>query len=155
MAAKDPLYHAILYEITELDRFKLKGSSRPVPPTSVKSALTSTEVRQTHLKPDHLAQDSNGSLDLSIHNPEKKRKNHKTGQGDLRSSARDAVIWLLEVLRADEQRQAKEEKQKPACSRGQCLRSIRFQKRDEKMGIGILSSVGDCLSHDYLLEPGQ
>lgn len=84
----------------------------------------------------------NGSLDLSIHCPGKKKKSN-AGQGDLKSSAREAVAWLFEVLRAEEQRQVKAEKKKSS-SKAEFLRSIRFQKRDEKMGIGILKLVRSC-----------
>lgn len=110
----------------------MRGPSRPVQNVGLSNGKAS-QVSKGH----------NGSLDLSIHCPGKKKKSN-AGQGDLKSSAREAVAWLFEVLRAEEERQVKAEKKKKSSSKAEFLRSIRFQKRDEKMGIGILNLVSPC-----------
>jgi hypothetical protein len=90
---------------------------------------------------------SNDSLDLSMHRPGNLSRN-RNGPNDLQSSASEAVAWLFEVLRAEEQRQVKVDKKKSGSpSIPQIWRSIRFQKRDEKMGVGILNLVGSIRSY--------
>ena len=134
----DRLWTCFRVTCIELDRFKMKGPAWSSPPAATSMYTPS----QGQASGPMLSLISNDSLDLSMHRPGNFSRN-RNGPNDLQSSAREAVAWLFEVLRAEEQRQVKVDKKKSGSpSIPQIWRSIRFQKRDEKMGVGILNLVG-------------
>jgi len=91
--------------------------------------------------PPSASDDLKDSLALSMHNPSRKGSDH---QADLNDCARDAITWLFETLK-NEDAPKKKKKGKPDKALGSPIRrTIRFQKRDEKMGAGILELVSSA-----------
>jgi hypothetical protein len=119
---------------------KLKGKSRSPPSSS---------------------SDTKDSLALSIHNPSRKGSHQ---QADLNQSAREAINWLFETLKKEDAPKKKKKGKLEKALDSPIIRTIRFQKRDEKMGAGILELVSSVrrevlterfIDHALLCQPSK